>query len=156
MLHLSPLHLGWCAGLYEGEGSTSCSPRRPAIKARLTLTDRDVLERFVERSGVGSIMGPYEPKGISRKLQYVWQAQGSAAVAFLQAIYPLLGSRRQAQIDEAMRRHESRPQHRIKPEDWSAIWARRDAGETYQAIANDYGVILQRIWWICNREREAA
>jgi hypothetical protein len=102
----------WAAGLFEGEGSISCTDRSHNIS--LEMTDHDVVERFRDAVGTGVIYGPYD-KGPRRKPMYVWRAGGRAQrEQVLRLLYPYFGERRRAQADAFIaHRHMRQPMHRL-------------------------------------------
>lgn len=58
--------IAWAAGLFEGEGSfdhSAGNAHRP--RATMSLTDQDVLERFMRAVGVGTI-GPGKLRALER------------------------------------------------------------------------------------------
>ena len=102
------INTAWAAGLFEGEGSISATPERRNVPhgsvwryIRLSLgsTDEDVVRRFHEVAGCGSVGGPYQYKA-ERKPHWQWSATGAKADAFLEEILPLLGERRQRRAAE--------------------------------------------------------
>jgi hypothetical protein len=51
----------------------------------------------------------------------------------------------------AASKHVRKDYGKINPADWPKIRGRRQAGETYEAIAGDYGVTAAAIWSVCNK-----
>lgn len=97
------LDIAWLAGLYEGEGSLTNPPdSRGKHYARmyLSMTDEDVVRRAHEIAGVGQVNGPYmHHRGT--KPYWQWGIQRRAhVIQFMQMIYPYLGDRRRAKVDE--------------------------------------------------------
>ena len=95
----------WLAGLLEGEGSFMAgSPSRPhSPTVCMTTTDEDVIQRVSDIFGVKHCMvrdGRYSDNGW--KTAYVIRIKGAKAVAFMKSLRPLMGERRQQQIDKAM------------------------------------------------------
>jgi hypothetical protein len=96
------LNIAWAAGLFEGEGSISIDKRNDVPALHMSMTDKDVVERFAEIVGVGSITHrPYEPP---LKEQWAWQASGTNAVNVLNELLPWLGARRRARAEEVLAR----------------------------------------------------
>lgn len=60
-------NLAWVSGIFEGEGHFGINYRRNGkpsnFCAKITMTDEDVLQTFNEIVGMGSLTGPYPPKG---------------------------------------------------------------------------------------------
>lgn len=94
--------LYWLAGLLEGEGSflpgSPKQPRNPTIT--VASTDHDVIER------VGTLFGnkvsPIGHKGsLGKKTMYSVRLSGRRAVVLMHGLRPLMGARRQGQIDRS-------------------------------------------------------
>jgi hypothetical protein len=98
--------LHWLAGLLEGEGSFMAgppsSPRMPIIS--VNMTDEDVVSR------VGRIFGrkvfAYKPRDPRWQQSYQVRVTGGRAVRWMTLLRPLMGMRRQAQIDRALASYE--------------------------------------------------
>lgn len=96
---MKDLELGYVAGLYDGEGSTSVRTNR--VQVRIGSTDKDILEKVLVFTDVGSINGPFKLE--SGKLNWVWNlTDKEQVVEFLSSIYPLVSMRRQERITEAL------------------------------------------------------
>lgn len=100
--------LGYCVGLFEGEGSVNVvrnGPDRVYPRLVVRMTDREPVEHIYRLFG-GRFMGPYTTPGEAArgyKPKYRW-ALGTldAFLATSAAMYPHLSPRRQAQIDRAL------------------------------------------------------
>lgn len=98
---MSELDLTWLAGLLEGEGSFMASPpsRRNKPVVSVEMTDQDVVDRVALLVGV---------KRISTKPRNGWtptfsvRVTGTRAVNLMYQLRPLMGQRRQSQIDSAL------------------------------------------------------
>ena len=104
--------VAWAGGLFEGEGSFSFQSRsdRKAhyALARLSMSDEDVVRRFADVVGFGSVNGPYQYRP-DRKPMFVWTVQGLERVqAFGAAVWPWLGTRRRTRLAEILRGHGER------------------------------------------------
>lgn len=102
-----PMDIAWVAGIIEGEGSIVC-PTTPSTKVVVTvrMTDVDVIQHLFDVTGIGRVNGPYQPKGKNYYKPY-WQwvvTQTADCSRLLLAVYPLLHSRRQAKVAEAVDR----------------------------------------------------
>jgi hypothetical protein len=94
--------LYWLAGWLEGEGSFNApppsSPRRPRIQA--TCSDQDVI------SEVSRLLRVKARAEGSRKPEWspLWRVllAGGRAMTLMEAIRPVMGTRRQAQVDAAI------------------------------------------------------
>jgi hypothetical protein len=96
--------LHWLAGLLEGEGSfvpgAPCEPNLPRIV--LSMADQDVIEVVAGMFGVHYIHVRNQGKyGTSWKPSYRASLKGNRAVELMCRLRPLLGQRRQLQIDRA-------------------------------------------------------
>jgi hypothetical protein len=98
-------NLAWAGGLFEGEGCISCT-KGNLIALTVGSTDEDVLRRFAEIIGIGSVRGPCAPKSnLGKKPYWVWQANGFAkGQAVIAALWPFLGERRKARASELIRK----------------------------------------------------
>lgn len=92
----------WAAGLFEGEGSVFWANSSRRAEMRLASTDEDVVRRFHEVVGVGSVGGPYMAAK-STKPFWNWVCAGYHHVqAVGAAFWPFLGERRQAKVREVL------------------------------------------------------
>lgn len=94
----------WAAGLFEGEGGISCYTHRDGYwqrRIQLDMTDQDIVERFAQLVGVGYVTT--RPPRNGRKQQWRWiLSRWNDQVAFAEWIAPLLGKRRQAQLNNLL------------------------------------------------------
>lgn len=110
LIENSDLH--WLSGLLEGEGSflkgPPSTPRQPRIS--LTMTDEDIIQRVAALWNV-----KYHCAGKRRCLQNNWAPawgvclKGGRAVSLMKQLKPLMGRRRQLQIERAIASYESIP-----------------------------------------------
>jgi hypothetical protein len=93
------LDLYWLAGLLEGEGSfiagPPSAPRTPALV--LTMADRDIVDRAAELLDCAVSMIPARRNGW--RDAYCVRVRGPRAVEWMRRLRPLMGHRRQTQID---------------------------------------------------------
>lgn len=98
----------WAAGLFEGEGSAVCRPmsdRRRSLQRRLqiSMSDEDVLLRFREVVGAGSIRPEKtrrQPGGGPRKPMFRWTCSRWTDIERIaRRLYPFLLTRRAQQVD---------------------------------------------------------
>lgn len=102
----TPENLAWLAGLIEGEGCINFSDAKGVQFNRVSvdMTDKDVIERILDIAGCGTMVGPYAYK-LSTKEIWRWHVQNAPAVkALLTVLYPRLGLRRRAKIEELFAR----------------------------------------------------
>jgi hypothetical protein len=104
-LGMSAADLLWLAGWLEGEGSflapPPSDPRRPRVVAQ--SRDLDVVARAAQLVGVSPI-----PTSDARRRNRGWSLtyevlkRGQGAVELMRALRPVMGARRQTQIDRAL------------------------------------------------------
>jgi hypothetical protein len=71
-------------------------------KIVVTMTDRDVVERVVSLLGGSLYTVPLSKKYPTRLQSYRAQLSGAKAAAWMTILYPWLGFRRRAKIDEVL------------------------------------------------------
>jgi hypothetical protein len=97
--------LYWLAGFLEGEGSfmkgSPSTPNLPVIQ--VSSTDEDVIAKASKLFGV-SYWQIDKKRSIKNgwKIPYATRIRGKKAVDLMENIKPLMGIRRQSQIDEAL------------------------------------------------------
>ena len=95
----------WAAGLFEGEGSiTFDRNNQHTRKLSMSMTDKDVMERFVDVVGYGNLRGPYRYEKSGNKLPY-WQwafSKKKEVVRILKMFLPYFGKRRSERAIEAI------------------------------------------------------
>lgn len=93
------LDVAWAAGLFEGEGCWNAYVRdsgKIQMQARVGMTDRDVVERFAEIVGCGSV-NVGKPGTGSIKPVYTWCVYEAEKVREVIALFlPFMGERRRA------------------------------------------------------------
>lgn len=97
---MTEAEVAWLAGLLEGEGCFSSPPGKARVIC--AMTDRDVIERCLEITGVGNLKfrKRYNP---DRKDQWVWDVSRLRdASAIMRVVRPLMGLRRGAAIDAVL------------------------------------------------------
>ena len=119
MISTSQIH--WIAGLLEGEGTFNYTTvgtdgKRGSIRVALSTTDKDILLRFANLLGFGSVctIQPYKSESGYRgyRLQYRWDASGVRAAGLMMTIYSLMGERRKERIRELLAYYRSTKAHR--------------------------------------------
>ncbi len=144
--------LYWLAGLLEGEGSfvppPPSAPNQPAIQ--VAMTDEDVIARVAELFDVQYYR--WQRKNTTYKASYQTQLRGSRAVTYMRQLYPLMGERRQEQIDRALatyavhdQRGEKNPLAKLSAEQVMVIKERLRDGDKPRSIAEDMGVSYHAI-----------
>lgn len=93
----------WAAGLVEGEGCFTwhSDGKRPYFL--MDMCDEDVLRKFQIVFPETSLRGPYFHKyKVNQKPRFRIDAYGDKCITIMKAIYPWLGERRKAKIDELL------------------------------------------------------
>jgi hypothetical protein len=96
------VELAWCAGFFDGEGSTvrksASGTNRAQIELGISQNDRRVLDRFAAAVGAGRIGGPY-----GHRLMFQYRLGGyDAVLAAMVALWPYLGEQKQEQFRSAV------------------------------------------------------
>ena len=107
--------VAWAAGLYEGEGSVGPQGGGTSCTLAITMTDREPLERFQAALGLGTLLGPYQPKGPRRKPIWRWTCNGYEKLQVVyEAFKDWLSPRRLAQMERLL---TNRPKPRAFQDD---------------------------------------
>ncbi len=145
--------LYWVAGLLEAEGSFMASapsePNRPRIA--LPMTDEDVVARAADILGVR--YNALRSRNEKHKNVFRAMVRGRQAVEQMKILYPLMGKRRQAQIDKALASFNDFPvsqgEHnanaKINEEQARDIKARLLNYDSLERIAEDFGVSISLV-----------
>ncbi|MDP9134946.1 MAG: hypothetical protein M3N56_08975 [Actinomycetota bacterium] len=137
---ISERSLYWLAGLLEGEGSfmkgPPSSPGLPVI--RMVMIDRDVVERAASMLGCG--VGTVRHRRSHWKESYAVTVRGARAVEWMQALRPLFGSRRQVQIDRAVKSYAPRSNQRLEDDAARAALEMLGDGRSVKAVAKHFDV----------------
>jgi hypothetical protein len=141
--------LYWLAGLLEGEGSflagPPSAPNSPQIS--LTMTDEEIVARAAGL--LQTTYRKYVKKQPDRLPAYYLSLKGGRAVAIMRLLRPLMGQRRQAQIDKAVacfglprsfKRGEQANGAILNEVAVLEIYRRARSGESHKDLATDYGV----------------
>jgi hypothetical protein len=94
--------IAWFAGLFEGEGSLSrARPNGGCWRMTLRMTDEDVVRRVHGLFGGQVYDDRRDRKNYKHKRAWQWQLGSQAEIdALLDLIYPHMGVRRRAKMDE--------------------------------------------------------
>jgi hypothetical protein len=142
---ISQQDLHWLAGLLEGEGSflagPPSAPRSPAVQ--VSMVDRDIIERAGSLLGVAVMVVPSRRDGW--RTAYSVRVRGAPAVLWMQRLRPLMGGRRQAQIDRAIASYAPDPTRLLNDERATEALARLSNGESVRSVAERFGT---SIWCI--------
>ena len=113
---MSQFEFGWLVGILEGEGCFFVTTRSkggygPSAYARVTvcMTDRDIIERLRRVTGIGTLEKIRERKNPEHKPISQWiVCRHQEAIELMVAVYPHMGTRRQAKIREVLAQVEKR------------------------------------------------
>lgn len=134
--------LYWLAGILEGEGSfmkpSPSSKNAPTIS--LQMTDEDVVRRVYDVVGRGSFYKCGNIRNIKWKPTYKFVLKGEGAVNLMRTLYPLMGNRRQQQIDNALNFSKTYQPDKVNKNNIDDIMLRLQNGEKHSSIAEIYGV----------------
>ena len=161
---LSPQSLHWLAGLLEGEGSflkpSPSSPTRPAIS--IEMTDKDVIERVSRLLGAGIYVVPTARRNSVWKPSYRVILRSNRAVQLMLQLKPLMGRRRQQQIEAAIAARNAalstrrRSNYKLTPAQRRSIAERLDSGERAVDLAAEFGIAREYVYRAAKRGRTAA
>jgi hypothetical protein len=142
---VSTHELHWLAGLLEGEGSFMAgppsAPRMPVIS--VNMTDEDVVARLGRT--FGRKVHVVKPRNERWQTSYQVRVTGGAAVRWMTLLRPLMGARRQSQIDRALACYAPRPSALLTDDTARAALGALAAGESVKIVAGRFGV---SIWCI--------
>jgi hypothetical protein len=140
--------LYWLAGLLEGEGSflapAPSAPNQPRIS--INMTDEDVIRRAADVFGI-RVVHCRRSQNEKWKPSYLVQIRGRKAVELMQMLRPLMGNRRQQQIDKALAAYQGVRRSKLNLSDATVldIYRRAHSGEPYRRIAADHSVSFQTV-----------
>jgi hypothetical protein len=101
---MTDLEFHWLAGLLEGEGSFQkgppSEPNRPRIS--LMMTDEEIVRRAAAITGLGYLHCRKDKRNKKWKPYFYLSMRGYFAGELMKKLRPLMGTRRQAQIDVAL------------------------------------------------------
>ena len=106
--------LYWLAGLLEGEGSFQAPTERchyPTIA--LAMTDEDVVARACKMMGEQKYHRSERGKDRGWKPCFTFRIRGMPAIIWMKKLKPMMGERRQSQIDTAITLYNPVPVKRM-------------------------------------------
>jgi hypothetical protein len=147
--HTAPLERDkyWLAGLLEAEGSflAGYPTKVNQPRVQMTTTDEDVIAWVATWLGVKYT--PLKPRNTGnpgRKLAFFICVSAGRAVQLMGELYPLMGRRRQEQIERALASYDSHKHKRntskLTDEQVLKIYERAHNGERQKTIAADYNI----------------
>ena len=101
----------WLAGILEGEGSFTLGvvgktlPKKRTPKITIGMSDEDVVRRVASILGSKSCYTRPQSTGVitGTKPMYRTECQGARAAGWMMTLYPLLGLRRQAKVQQVLK-----------------------------------------------------
>lgn len=96
--------VAWAAGIFEGEGSWGCY--RSKLRATIVIGDRDVLDRFAQIVGVGSVSQSTKPSNEAHRQMWRWSTSNLHVIELAVLFWPYLGDRRRAVFCEKLAERE--------------------------------------------------
>ena len=118
MKEMTDAQVAWMAGVIEGEGTFGYRDRRPRISVE--MTDRDVLDRLHNWTGIGHIYSRKREENWKEIHAWVVTRRGDVA-ALASVIEPWLMARRGARLREVISLMQAEPVSAIH----AAAWSRR-------------------------------
>jgi hypothetical protein len=114
----TPEQIAWLAGILEGEASFMIKRSRSGT-IQVAMTDRDIIDRLVQVTGVGRIYS-YAPAKSHYKQTWVWLVRRQSHVIFVvSAVMPWLGVRHtaaaQRMLDELAKSPLPRKESNLQP-----------------------------------------
>lgn len=146
-----PKILSWLAGLFEGEAyfgyGVPTEPNSPRIS--VNMTDEDVIAKVAALFGHSYTR--ITPQKEHWNIKYLFTLKGIRVAQLMQQIYPVMGQRRQKQIDRALENYVYDPhghttQAKITEDQVRAIKKRLAVGETAKSIAQDFPISHYAVW----------
>jgi hypothetical protein len=142
---ITTLDLHWLAGLLEGEGTfipgPPSAPRTPAVV--LTMADRDIVDRAAVL--LDCAVTPVRARRDGWREAYCVRVRGPRAVEWMRRLRPLMGYRRQGQIDRAVASYAPDPTRHLDDERAADALARLASGQSVKEVAHRFGT---SVWCI--------
>jgi hypothetical protein len=142
-IELPDLH--WLAGLLEGEGTfiagPPSAPRTPAVQ--VTMADRDIVDRVAALLECAVTVVPARRDGW--RTAYSTRVGGPRAVEWMRRLRPLMGSRRQKQIDRAVACYAPDPTRLLDDTRAVEALALLARGDSVRQVAERFGT---SVWCI--------
>jgi len=122
------------------------------------MTDRDVMERFARLVGVSVRPDQRHNRNPEWKPIFCARVTGGRAIKLMTTLRPIMGSRRQAQIDAALAAREEamvgRTARKVLTDDQRREIAHRfDGGEQAAALATEYSITREHVYRAARRGR---
>ncbi len=142
-MNIEELDLYWLAGILEAEGSfsagTPSNPTKPLIT--VNSVDQDVVARIAKLFNTSPTYNyPKRNQEHGWKPYYSAKLTGRRAVELMKLLRPLMGARRQSQIDHAIACYVRDNRLVLEGERLESIKRRLQNGEHVITLANEFGV----------------
>jgi hypothetical protein len=132
----------WLAGLLEGEGSfckpLPSQPNSPLIS--IETTDEDIAQRVSQIFDTQYTQNRRSHQKEHWKPSFKSRISGVRALELMRMLRPLMGLRRQGQIDAALASYQGDQLHALTPERRAELKRRLSNGENVLQLANEFGV----------------
>lgn len=104
------MEIAWIAGIVEGEGCIVVQPSSKTLRLSIEMTDLDVLQKAQRIFGPDARLSKRTVKLSNPKWRdrYILHLCGSRLMQWLMTIYPLMGNRRKAKIEQAIEMFKNR------------------------------------------------
>ncbi len=107
---MTETELAWAAGFFDGEGSVSTrsrsrAGRRPEMRITISQVHPEVLERFRDAVGLGSVTGPhdYPSRTPNRQVQWRYCTYGTPQTrSVIELLWPYLSSVKRVQAERCL------------------------------------------------------
>jgi hypothetical protein len=126
------------------------------------MTDRDVIERVSQLIGAGIYAVPNARRNPAWRPSYRVILRSNRAVTLMLLLKPLMGARRQAQIEAAIAARETalstrrRSNYKLTPDQRKNIAERLDGGERAVDLAAEFRISREYVYRAARRGRAAA
>lgn len=145
---MTPNKIAWLAGLLEGEGSfvpgPPSSPNQPRIA--IEMKDRDIIERVAAYFATSYIRA--RPAKGNWSEYFGVSIKGRKAIELMIKLRPLMGIRRQSQIDKAIASYTPREHgdntRKLSKAQWESL-IKRTKSESLSKLSKEFGVSRTRI-----------
>jgi hypothetical protein len=109
-LVLDKVNYAWCAGFFEGEGSTTLHSRNlkykqvkpQRVQIAIAQVNKVPLLKFKRFTKEGEVNGPYGPYLSNKQKYYQYHAVGKSAVRVLRHMWPFLSPIKRMQASRCL------------------------------------------------------
>lgn len=150
-MEIDELTLYWLAGLLEGEGSFCAAPPSKSAKPYIyvSMTDEDVIAKVAAIFDVKyHLSRPKQGRDKNWRPIFAVRLTGKRAVELMTMLKPMMGERRQAQIDKAVATYRDEKHRALTPEQMEELRHRSQNGESVLELAKEYGISKSLAYYI--------